>query len=186
MPGRWKDTDFLSISSRVRVLESRLLTRDGAERMLAAPTGEGAARVLAELGYPELSRLTPPALEAMLARARAETFRDMEEGAPERGLVTVFRIRYDYHNAKALVKAQAVEAEAGPLLAEGGRYPPSQLRACMSGRTWRRPPFSFGRRWSGPETCWPPGAILRGPTSCWIRPAVTRCSKLPRIRAAGF
>ena len=128
MPGRWKDTDFLSISSRVRVLESRLLTRDGAERMLAAPTGEGAARVLAELGYPELSRLTPPALQAMLARARAETFRDMEEGIPERGVVTVFRIRYDYHNAKVLVKAQVVGAEAGSLLEEGGRYPPSRLQ----------------------------------------------------------
>ena len=43
-------------------------------------------------------------------------------------MVTVFRIRYDYHNAKVLVKAQVVGAEAGSLLEEGGRYPPSRLQ----------------------------------------------------------
>ena len=48
-------------------MENRLLTRERMERMLDARTGEEAAKVLTECGYPELNQLTPSALDAMLA-----------------------------------------------------------------------------------------------------------------------
>ena len=109
-------------------MENRLLTRERMERMLDARTGEEAAKVLTECGYPELNQLTPSALDAMLAQAREETYRDLGGAVPDPDLVDVFRIKYDYHNAKVLIKAQAVGTDPDRLLMEGGRWAPSALR----------------------------------------------------------
>ena len=59
-----KDTDYLTISARIRARETRLLTRERMERMLDARSGEERAKVLAECGYPELSALTGRGLDA--------------------------------------------------------------------------------------------------------------------------
>lgn len=39
----------------------------------------------------------------------------------------MFRLKYDYHNAKVLVKAEAMGIDAGRLLLDGGRVPASGL-----------------------------------------------------------
>ena len=51
MSKKLKDTDYLSISTRVRAMENRLLTRERMERMIDARTDEEAAKVLSECGY---------------------------------------------------------------------------------------------------------------------------------------
>lgn len=56
MHKKLKDTDYLGISTRVRAMENRLLTRERMERMIEARTSEEAAKVLTECGYGELSR----------------------------------------------------------------------------------------------------------------------------------
>ena len=45
-----KDTDFLYISTRLRSMENRMLSRERMERMLEARTDEDAAKVLSECG----------------------------------------------------------------------------------------------------------------------------------------
>ena len=62
-----KDTEYLSISARVRAMENRLLTRERMERMVEARSDEDAAKVLLECGYGELPALTPGALDELLA-----------------------------------------------------------------------------------------------------------------------
>ena len=117
-----KDTDYLSISARIRAMENRLLTRERMDRMIdARDTGE-AMKVLSECGYPEGG-----SLEGVLARARAETFREMEGAAPDPRLVEIFQLKYDYHNAKVLLKARAMNVAAERLLLPGGRYDPKTL-----------------------------------------------------------
>jgi len=117
-----KDTEYLSISTRIRAMENRLLTRDRMNRMIEArDTGE-AMKVLTECGYPEGG-----SLEAVLAQARADTFRDMGKGSPEPGLVEIFQLKYDYHNAKAILKGLAMGVEPERLLLPGGRYDPKAL-----------------------------------------------------------
>ena len=86
--------------------------RDSAEAM----------KLLAESGYNDGA-----GLEAALAQARAEVFKDMEQGAPDPRLVEVFQIKYDYHNAKTILKAQAMGSDPERLLLSGGRYDPAQL-----------------------------------------------------------
>ena len=48
MSSKWKDTDYLFISTRLRALESKMLTRERMERMLEARSNEDAVKVLAE------------------------------------------------------------------------------------------------------------------------------------------
>ena len=121
-----KDTDYLTISTRIRAMENKLLTRERMERMLEAHTDDEAVKVLSECGYGELTELTHTALDALLAQARAALYRELRSAVPDPGLVEVFQMKYDYHNAKVLLKAQAVGAEADRLLSGGGRWSAGQ------------------------------------------------------------
>lgn len=126
-----KDTDYLTISARVRVLENSLLTRERRERMVDARSDEEAVKVLTECGYAEPEDLSVPAVNAVLSQARAALFQDMEKSVPQPRLVEVFRIKYDYHNAKALLKAEALGEDTKRLLMSGGRYAPDALAECF-------------------------------------------------------
>lgn len=123
-----KDTDYLAISARIRAMENRLLTRERMDRMIDARDGAEAMKVLSECGYNDAA-----GLDAALLQARAEVFRDMEHSAPDPRLVEVFQIKYDYHNAKAILKAQALNIDPERLLLSGGRYEPKELL-----EMWRR------------------------------------------------
>lgn len=122
-----KEADFLSISARVRVMETRLLTAERMERMIDAKDAAEAAKVLGECGYPDLAAVTPSAVEDMLADAQGALFEDLGKAVDDPPLMDVFRCKYDYHNAKTLVKAQALGIDQDRLLLRGGRYDPEQL-----------------------------------------------------------
>lgn len=123
-----RDIDYLFISTRLRSLENRLLTRERMERMLEARTDEDAAKVLAECGYQGLDPLSTQALERSLAQARAETFSELASMAPNPQIVDVFRMKYDYHNAKAVIKCAATNQDAARLLIDAGRVGAAKLQ----------------------------------------------------------
>ena len=102
-------------------MENKLLTRERMDRMIEARDDAEAMKLLAECGYNDAA-----GLDAALAQARAEVFKDMEQGAPDPRLVEVFQIKYDYHNAKTILKAQAMGSDPERLLLAGGRYDPAQ------------------------------------------------------------
>lgn len=122
-----KDTEYLSISTRIRVMEGRLLSRDRRERMIEARSDDEALKLLTECGYTEPEDNSSAALDRVLAQAREELFRDLRSAVPQPALVEVFQLKYDYHNAKVLVKAQALDKKADRLLMSGGRYDPAWL-----------------------------------------------------------
>lgn len=122
-----KDTDYLSLSAQLRARENRLLTRERRERMLDARSDEEAVKVLTECGYAEPEDLSAPAVNAVLAQAREELFRELKNASPQPRLVEVFQIKYDYHNAKVLLKADAIGEDGRRLLMTGGRYDPQGL-----------------------------------------------------------
>lgn len=122
-----KDTAFLSSTMRVRALERYLLNHDRAERMLEARTADEAAKVLLECGYGEIAPVTQQSVEAAISEDRARLYKLMTEICPETGLVDVFRVRYDYHNIKALIKSEATGENAEALLTDAGRVPVAKL-----------------------------------------------------------
>ena len=131
MAKRIRDTDYLGISARVRAMESALLTRERMEQILEAHSAEEIAKVLQECGYPELNPAYPEEMDAAMTQIRADTLRDLTDSAPDPSLPDLFRIPYDYHNAKAILKAAAMGTDPARMLIDLGRIPAAELRECM-------------------------------------------------------
>lgn len=124
-----KDTDYLSLSARVRVMELSLLTKERMERMLESRTNEEAVKVLSECGYAELNQVTPEGVDRILTQRRDTILKEMERGLPDPRLLEVFKVKYDYHNLKTLLKSQALEKNYDRLLVNTGRIPAEVVKA---------------------------------------------------------
>ena len=129
-----KDTDYLVISARVKALETGLLTRERMEQLLDVRTGGEAAKFLQEWGYPQLDPDRPEAMDAALSAAREATLADLAEGLPDPRYLDLFKIKYDYHNAKALLKAEVTGVSADRMLMDMGRIPAAGLAEAVRER----------------------------------------------------
>lgn len=144
MANKKKDTDYLYLSANLRAREAKMLTRDKMERMLDAGSFEESAKILEECGYEDMSKLTAAEVESALAAHRARVFRELAAAAPEPGLVDAFRLKYDYHNVKTLIKAEGagVTASGERLLSESGRLSPKLIAEdYVSGEYGNMPPI---------------------------------------------
>ncbi len=134
------NTNYLFMTAYIRAREGKLLTRERLERMVEAPDFDEAARVLTECGYPELAGATDGQLEEAFYARRAAFLAEAERFCPEKELVEAFRLKYDYHNAKALVKAEGAGVESNAVLSRSGRIAPAVLREAFVEDSWRRIP----------------------------------------------
>lgn len=130
MSKKVKDTDYLYLSTYLRAQEPKMLGRDRIERMLTAKTAADAARILEECGYGTFETVTASVLEEKIAARRAAVMEDLARLAPDVRVVDAFRVRYDYHNAKVLVKSGGTRGQA--LLSSAGRVPPQQMEEAFS------------------------------------------------------
>ena len=142
MAKKIKDTDYLVISARVKAMESTLLTRERMEQLLEARSDEEVQKILQDCGYPELDAADPEAMDAALSAAREAVLSDLQDGAPDPRYIDVFKLKYDYHNAKAILKAEAMEASPDRMLMDMGRVSAAELREAMaSGELDSLPPL---------------------------------------------
>jgi len=116
---RPKDTDYLFLSARIRSMERSLLTPSRMERMLQAPGAEECVQVLTELGYPPFDAAGESGLNGALAQYRTEMFHDLSRYMPDPSVLDVFRLKYDYHNLKTIVKSRGADVQS--LLVDAGR-----------------------------------------------------------------
>ena len=121
---------------RVRVLERGLLGRAGLERLLAARTPQEFCRML---GGNRAGATRP--ISARLRDWRERHVRDaselMAEAASDRRVTDCFGYRYDAHNLKLLIKAQALgrigEADSLPLMHGGTVSADDAVKAVRDG-----------------------------------------------------
>lgn len=109
---RVKDRDYLALTAMLRAREAKMLDRDRIERMLSAADFADAAKLLADCGYEDMSAMNASQLDAALNARKKAIYEEIGRMCPERSLVDVFRMKYDYHNAKVLVKDGALGAGA--------------------------------------------------------------------------
>lgn len=133
MSKKIKDTDYLVISARIRAMETGLLTGERMEQILAARSDEEVVKLLQEGGYPTMSLESPEAMDAAITAAREETLQDLGDSAPDKQYLDIFKLKYDYHNAKAILKAQAMDTDPDHMLADLGRVPAAELKEAISG-----------------------------------------------------
>ena len=132
MARKLKDTDYLFISTYLRAREKNLLTAARMERMIDAPSAEEAGKVLQEIGYSEFSAESDRELSAALVAEREKLFADLYRFVPDRAVVDVFKVKYDYHNVKALLKAQAMNISGKHLLLDAGRVSAERLEKVVA------------------------------------------------------
>lgn len=118
---------YLCLSAMLRAREPKLLNDDRAARMLEAASYEDAAKQLADCGYADMSQMNAKEVEAYLSERRSEIFAELDRLAPDKLIVDVFRMKYDYHNAKTIIKAEAMGQEPERLMSEAGRIAPKAL-----------------------------------------------------------
>ena len=131
MAKRIKDTDYLVISARIRAMENGLLTRERMEQVLEARSDDEAVKILQECGYPELDPTHPEAMDAALSAAREATLADLGDSAPDPRYIDIFKLKYDYHNAKVLLKAAAMGTDPDRMLMDMGRVPAAELKEAL-------------------------------------------------------
>ena len=119
-----KDTAYLSVSARIRAMENHLLTPERMERILRAREDRAVERILTECGYPAFDVTSAAAMDAVIRAAREELFEGLKE-LPNQALVELFRIQYDYHNLKALLKGSFEDVKH--ILVNQGRVDGSAL-----------------------------------------------------------
>lgn len=104
---------------RVRVLERTLIGRAGIDRLITARTPEELCRMLSELGWGEAA--TQREVEELAEKHVRAASQLMVSASPDARVTDCFGYRYDVHNIKLLLKAQALGrlGEELPLMSGG-------------------------------------------------------------------
>lgn len=140
-----KKEAYLSLSAMLRAREPRLLSGDRAGRMLDAASFEEAAKLLTDCGYPDLSQAKAGEIEEALSLRRSQTLDELEKLCPERAIVDFFRMKYDTHNAKVLLKSEAMGTDGSRLYSGAGRFAPAKLREIWQEEKLGELPETFGK-----------------------------------------
>jgi len=100
-------TKYAYVSGRLRVMETRLLNRTTIGRLLEADSAQEVLRLLSEGEYGiALSEISDPAdFEKALEIEMERTYAFVDEFSTDPDLTRIFRIRWDFHNLKVLLKA---------------------------------------------------------------------------------
>lgn len=139
-----KDTDYAFISALIRARETRLPTIAHMERMLEAKSIEEAARVPEECGFSGLAGLSSEGIEERLSGRWSELLSELSSLVPDPNMVNIFRLKYDYHNAKVLIKAGAVRTDGERLLSGDGIVPAALLSEAYFQSDYRDIPEILG------------------------------------------
>lgn len=123
-----KKEAYLCVSAMLRAREPKLLNNEKAERMLDAASYDDAAKLLTDCGYPDMSQMSASEVEECLAKRRSDIFDELGKMSPDSALVDIFKLKYDYHNAKTIIKAEAMGIDAKRLLSDSGRIPGLKLQ----------------------------------------------------------
>ena len=113
----------------LRAREGKMLTADRAGRMLEAQNFEECAKLLGDCGYEDMTGMNAGEIDAALSAHREAVFAELENLVPDKALVELFRLKYDYHNAKTVLKAEAMGADPLRLMSFSGRVAPEKLKS---------------------------------------------------------
>ena len=103
---QYRDTDYAAVSAALHAREAKLLTQAMAERMIDAATPEESYKTLLECGYAPLERCTLENVEHALSKVRRELYHEVSVLAPDKRIIELFQVKYDYHNAKLALKSK--------------------------------------------------------------------------------
>ncbi len=144
MSSKVKDYDYLFLSTMLRAREAKMLNRNRIQRMVDAQSFADAAKLLSECGYEDMSGMNAMEIHEALVKHRADVFDELERIIPESAILDAFRLKYDYHNAKVIIKASSADVDGAYLLSESGRIPAMVLSEAFNNDEFRFIPKRLG------------------------------------------
>ncbi len=104
-------TKYLFLTAMIRAREAGMLGSEKLERMLTASGFAEACAIAADCGYPDMNGMSIREVEDALAAHRREEIEDVAHIVPDSELVDLFRLKYDYHSAKVMIKSDGVSKQ---------------------------------------------------------------------------
>lgn len=105
---------------RVKALEAALLDKSQFDRMAEAPTAKDVVKILSETSYAALPEGADiPAIEEVLQEALREVYDLAQHISPRPELTDLLQLKYDFHNAKVLLKSEIAQREPAYLIPLG-------------------------------------------------------------------
>lgn len=110
--------DFTHAVARIRVIEKRLLDKIKIERMLEANTPSEVLKVLQETQYGELisNYNNYHDFENILKEELRALYNNMYKISPDKSILDILTLKYDYHNIKVLLKGKIQDKDFSNLL----------------------------------------------------------------------
>ena len=135
--------------ARIRAMEHRLLDAAAFARLLEVEDSASVLKILGETSYaPMLTSLSGDgAFDKILEAALHETYEEMASFVPDKELIDLLRLPYDFSNAKVMLKSLFSVRSGGKkrwdLLSSLASYPVDKLITDIEGEEYRLLPFGL-------------------------------------------
>ncbi len=140
---RIKNSQYVYAVSRIRVIESRLLSREQMGMMIDAATREEALKILldSDYGYRETDMARVHDYERLLEEEHKKLYKLFREISPQPEIFQIFLQPYDFNNIKMILKAEfaGIEDFSG-LLKDKGSIELKKLEVMMRDRKFDEMP----------------------------------------------
>ena len=121
---------FTQAVSRIWVLETRLLDKAKVERMIEASSASEVLRILNETEYSNVSAGIKRAedYEEILTAELKRVYDLVYEISPIKEVVKIMNLKYDYHNAKVLLKEKVLGKDLSSMLIKLGNIDLQEIK----------------------------------------------------------
>lgn len=118
---------------RIRILENRLISGERIDRLIEAPDIQEQYRILADTDYSSFleGMESYKDIESGLEEYLAGVYSFLEEICPKSRIIDFFRLRYDFHNLRVLLKAKYLGEEVEYLWSKLGLFDVKQVQSAI-------------------------------------------------------
>jgi V/A-type H+-transporting ATPase subunit C len=130
---------FTQAVARLRVLETRLLSKVKIDRMIDSSSADDVLKILQESEYASLMGTVKRAEDynLLLKEELSRIYSLMYEISPDPLIVDIMRIKYDYHNIKVMLKGKALNKDFSHMLIPVGTVNIEKLKLCIESEDYR-------------------------------------------------
>lgn len=134
--------EFTQGVARLRVLEKRLLNKLKFERMIDGSSPMEALRILQETEYNAFmgNIKSSDNYDILLKEELKRVYNLMDEISPDKSIVDIMRIKYDYHNLKVLLKARLLGKSLDSLMMDVGTIAAENMKLMINTEDYKSLP----------------------------------------------
>lgn len=134
---KYREDSYIFCASLVRARENSFLTKSELEKVATASDMNQAMKLLAPYGYGDGEKLDNPRdFIGILSQVEEEAYTYAFSTLPDEKELELLRLTKDYHNAKAILKAEFMGIDTYGYLVKGSETDPSTLGEMIKDRNY--------------------------------------------------